>query len=689
MVKILNSTIKILRKIISNPRRKFRGIKRALKFYYYRLRYGVDSQKVVFESFVGKKYTCNPRAIYEQMLNDGAFAGYKFVWSFHRPKSFSYLKDNVGTSVVKKHSNKYIKECATSKYIIVNFAVPKYVKPNRKQVIVQTWHGKPLKRIGCDFIGNDWGVKSRKKVLKGFKMNGRKNTYILSPSPDFSAKLASAYNLNKKQASKKIVETGYPRNDYLFKYRASDITRIKLRLSIPLDKKVILYAPTWRGNNVAENNAEEINNKFDLLQAKKSLGDDYVILVRAHHTESKYINITNEDGVFDVTEVTEINELYIISDMLISDYSGAIFDFANLKKPMILFVYDREQYEKSPGLYFDIDEFPAVVVYDKSNLTKEIESLFEGFYYDNKYKAFNKKYNPLDGSDCSIRTLDKIINIESIEGEVVKKPTRNTKIKGFLIKFTSILRASRLFLNSNYKQLLYYKNKHKGERCFLVGNGPSLTASDLDLIKDEICFGCNMISKAYDYTDWRPTYHCMTDVVFTGQAKKIVSSDKAICFQSKNFYEKAKMQGTKNVVFVQNHMLYPYKVVGNMLKYYSPSYATVMSFVIELAMFMGFSKIYLIGVDCTNPHKNPEKGHFIKGYRDAALDIVEDRRARRVIQGKAMSLVEYGDWMVDRSQFAFDKLNTFAEKKGCKVYNSTRGGDLRAFERVKLEDALK
>ena len=132
---------------------------------------------------------------------------------------------------------------------------------------------------------------------------------------------------------------------------------------------------------------------------------------------SKYYFIANvfdfekyKGFVYNVSEIDDVNELYIITDVLITDYSSVFFDYANLKRPMIFYMYDLEHYrDKSNGFYIDLDELPGNIVETQEDLEKEILALDKNFVYDEKYKKFNEKYNYLDDGNASMRVVNKII----------------------------------------------------------------------------------------------------------------------------------------------------------------------------------------------------------------------------------------------------------------------------------------
>lgn len=694
----LRFTKKIIKKVISTwpwLKKKTYHLWRKNIFLYFQTKIGVEYRTVVFESFGGRGYNCNPKALYEQMLADEKYCDFKFIWAFNKPKKYRFLKKNANTKLVKRNSRAYIRAMATSKYWISNYGLPSYLVPGKEHVYIHTWHGKPLKKIGAIINGHKIAAKSKRQIVKQYRNNGKRVTKLLSPAPVFTNVMGQAFCVPEKLSESKIVETGYPRNDFLFKYTDQDVLRVKMSLGIPLDKKVALYTPTWRESNyVGDGKRYQItgyqyNSKIDFRKFANQLGNEYVILFRAHDHEAKSVDFSElHDVVIDVTKVMDINELYIISDIMISDYSGAIFDFANLRRPMILYAYDREEYEKIPGLNFNLDEIPATIVKKQEDLAAAIKHLSRNFVYDKKYRAFNKKYNALDGPKCASCTLKKLIDLKA-------KPTKSKQRRKKFRKYRNNIKAVTggffrtlgIYTSDNYKRLRSYKDKHKGERCFLIGNGPSLSLLDLEKIKDETCFACNLIYKIYDSTEWRAKYYCVTDIVFAKTvAKEIAENISVPIFTTDRTAKILSKAHPKIMTAVQHYTAEPYFVHKNFFAYYVPANATVMSFMIELAIYMGFSEIYLLGVDCSNGFVSG--GHFTNDYENKDMLEIEKRRARRIVEGKHMTLEELGKWRQDRSMFAYMKLRKYADAHGVKIYNATRGGYLEEFERVDLDEVV-
>ena len=168
-----------------------------------------------------------------------------------------------------------------------------------------------------------------------------------------------------------------------------------------------------------------------------------------------------------------------------------------------------------------------------------------------------------------------------------------------------------LFLDNNSRRLLKMKDSHKGERCFLIGNGPSLSPDDLHMLIDEYTFGTNMVYKIFDRTDWRPSFHCVSDSIYATKLRdELYNNVKSPLFTIEKTYRKMTKR-TLETTYVHTIASERYKVKGNIFAYCMVK-ATVLSLAAEFAFHMGFSEIYLLGVDCTNPHA--AGGHFTDNY---------------------------------------------------------------------------
>lgn len=373
----------------------------------------VDDKTIIFACFNGKSYSCSPKAIYNYMLSDEKYKEFKYIWAFRKPEEYKELEDNENTIVVKIHSKQYKKYLAKAKYWIFNYKIPDYIYPKKNQVFVQCWHGTPLKRLGCDLEHFDNILNTMKGIKKRYKIEASKFSYFISPSKFASEKFISAWNLKEIGKENIIIEEGYPRNDFLFNYTKQDEENIKKRLGIENDKrKIILYAPTYRSDQHQTGVGYTYKEELDFTELQNKMGDKYIILFRPHYFIANSFDFDKYKGfVYNVSGIDDINELYIISDILITDYSSVFFDFANLKRPIIFYMYDLEHYrDKSNGFYIDLNELPGKIVKTQQEVENEILSINKEFKYDNKYKKFNDKYNYLDDGNASKRVIAKIID---------------------------------------------------------------------------------------------------------------------------------------------------------------------------------------------------------------------------------------------------------------------------------------
>ena len=398
----------VLRRIIRDLVNSFRN----LKFKINTLGKKVDNNVLIFCSFNGKSYSCSPKAIYEYIVSEPKYSTYKFVWSFIEPEKYKFLENNKNTIVVKQNTKQYQKYLAMAKYWIFNYKIPDYIYPKKNQVFVQCWHGTPLKRLGCDLQHFDNVLNTIEEMKKRYKIEAEKFTYFLSPSKFASEKFISAWNLKEIGKEDIIIEEGYPRNDFLFNYTEKDIMKIKKRLGIEKDnRKIILYAPTYRSDQHSSNEGYVYKEELDFEHLKQKIGDKYIILFRPHYFIANNFDFEKFKGfVYDVSKIDDINYLYIISDMLITDYSSVFFDFANLKRPIIFYMYDLEHYrDKSNGFYIDLNELPFKITQTQEELEKEITKADMNFKYDERYKKFNERYNYLDDGQASRRVVEKML----------------------------------------------------------------------------------------------------------------------------------------------------------------------------------------------------------------------------------------------------------------------------------------
>ena len=200
-----------------------------------------------------------------------------------------------------------------------------------------------------------------------------------------------------------------PRNDELAGEQSVErINEIKAKLDIPLDKKVILYMPTYREYLMDENYNNYIKPPMTLTKWAEALKDEYVLLFRAHYAVNKALDLKNDGFVYDVSAYPKINDLYIASDILISDYSSAYMDYAILERPMLCFAYDLDEYEEKRGLYLKLDEaLPCEICDNEDSLISQITDLNYA-EASARTRVFKERFAPYAGNASKI-VVDEII----------------------------------------------------------------------------------------------------------------------------------------------------------------------------------------------------------------------------------------------------------------------------------------
>lgn len=407
------------------------------RFYYWWRAKGVtpDEKTVVFNSFKGKTYGCSPKAVYEYMISHEEFADWQFIWAFKNVKKHKFLeKNHPNTKVVKQTARVYERKLAHAKYWITNYRVPDHVWPKSDQVYVQCWHGTPLKRLGYDLETSENAIDSIDDIRKKYDTDAKKFKYLLSPSKFASEKFTSAWNLKAAGMEDKVMEVGYPRNDFLLNYQPEDIRTIKEHIGIPEDKKIILYAPTWRDNQHEAGVGFTYDLNVDFEKMRQELGEEYVILFRVHYLVASSFSFKDYEGfIYNVSNYDDINHLYLIADLLITDYSSVFFDYGILKKPILFYMYDLDDYKDSiRGFYFGIDKLPGRIITEEKDLPDAIRDSLENFVYDEKYREFNEMFSHMEDGQASARFVATVfpeIKVTSqAEPRVLELPRKKEKL---------------------------------------------------------------------------------------------------------------------------------------------------------------------------------------------------------------------------------------------------------------------
>lgn len=298
-----------------------------------------------------------------------------------------------------------------AKYKVFNSRQPDWYVNRKGMKFIQTWHGTPLKKLVFDMEDVHSASMSHKK---DFYKVSRQWSYLLSDNT-FSTEVFTHAFLFEKE---KIIETGYPRNDILcLSDQQSKIRKIKESLGIPLDKKVILYAPTWRDDSYYASGQYKFKLELNTDLLKESLEQEYVILLRTHYFVVDQIDSLCKDSfLYNGSRYQDISELYLISDVCITDYSSVFFDYANLKRPIIFYTYDIDKYrDELHGFYIDMEsELPGPIVTTSEQVLDAIENINSiQLQYKGRYEKFCERFCNLDDGHASQRVVEWLIRPKS------------------------------------------------------------------------------------------------------------------------------------------------------------------------------------------------------------------------------------------------------------------------------------
>lgn len=335
------------------------------------------NKKMILFSGHGRKYNDSPRAIYEYMIKNPKYKDYIYIWALEDPEN----TDIPGPAIkIKADTIAYFKTSLKARYWItcVNIERGLRFKKNGCRYL-NTWHGTALNTIGNE-------------------AQGRKDydfSYIdlFCYESEFQ-KYHCIKGFNTREEA--MIPTGYPRNDTLYNVSENEIIQLKQKLGLPSNKKVILYAPTWRDSN-DNGTTYAIKPPIDVKYWEKSLKDEYVLLLRTHAYTNSLLGIEFNDFIRDFSSYPSVNDLFKVSDILISDYSSCISDYCILERPIICFAYDYDEYREARGLNIDFEkEMPNGIKRTQEEIIGFIKSMdFKEECI--KTRKFKEKYTYIGG----------------------------------------------------------------------------------------------------------------------------------------------------------------------------------------------------------------------------------------------------------------------------------------------------
>lgn len=351
--------------------------------------------QVVYQSFEGR-YSDNPRAIYEQWKT--ARDGDVHTWMAHPTYQHHFPAD---VRTVPPSGEECVAALEDADLVIANTHTDLDWRKRPDTTYLQTWHGTPLKRVHFDVL---WAPEGR---LDRLTRDIARWDILLSPNAVSTPRLRGAFGY-----SGEVMESGYPRNDVLLA-PARDAVRCAVRAEFGIAEHttVVLYAPTWRDDAVFASGGADIALALDVDAVTRSLGEDYCLLLRVHALEADRHAHLEGPAVRDVSLYRDVAELYLAADVLVTDYSSVMFDFAVTGKPMVFFTYDLARFrDHIRGFYFDLgQEAPGPIVHTEAGLVHAVLNVTATQQrHAADYAAFQSRYCNLEDGAATQRVLDRL-----------------------------------------------------------------------------------------------------------------------------------------------------------------------------------------------------------------------------------------------------------------------------------------
>lgn len=399
-------------------------------YHSYYKNSSINGKEILLESQRGNNLNGNIYYLLRELSNNIEYKDYSFLVVYKKGKKrefISLLKKSQISNIklIRLCSRKYYKACARAKYLINDTSFLPFFIKKEGQVILNTWHGTPLKCLGKK---DNSGYHSLGNIQRNFIFSD----YILFPNDYMRKHIVEDYMLENITKAKCLMG-GYPRNE-VFSTGNAEHTKSKIKsfllenYNVDIEgKKIYAYMPTWRGTVSKVNQEKQICYiMYYLYEIDKFLDNDEIMLVNLHPFVSDDVNYNAFRHIKPFVKDFETYEFLSIADVLVTDYSSVFYDFANCGKKIVLFAYDKEEYFEHRGVYEKLDNLPFPITENVLDLIYELRS--PKLYDDREFK---KKYCTYDIPQISKQILDHVILNK--KGVLTEKEIKNNGKDNVLI----------------------------------------------------------------------------------------------------------------------------------------------------------------------------------------------------------------------------------------------------------------
>ena len=333
--------------------------------------------------------TDSPFAMMQQIAKDTSYKLYYTTTKAKKEEHATLLKEyGINAILVCLGTREYQKALACSKYLVNNVSFPTYFMRREGQLYLNTWHGTPLKTLGKKMVK---GIQDMSNIQRNFL----ESTHLLHPNEYTMRHMMEDYNLNDLFTGE-VILNGYPRNAVFLNDEKAKEIRFKCGLE---NKEVFIYMPTWRGaaSSVLKKHSYK-ETVLEILQTiDEQLNDHQVMYVNLHPLVQKDVEIEGYKHILKFPADINSYEFMNIADVLITDYSSVFFDFSIKRKPVVLFMYDYDEYMEERGMYMDIRSLPFEKIYTLQDLITYMKKEDKSIDLESPlYQAYEKEFLPYD-----------------------------------------------------------------------------------------------------------------------------------------------------------------------------------------------------------------------------------------------------------------------------------------------------
>ena len=363
----------------------------------------IKNKQVLFESFHGKDISDSSLAILREFLKTKESKDFTIYFATNDKKRDQGVvaKLELPVKLVDISTFEYVKVLAVSKYLINNSSFPAYFIRRPEQVYLQTWHGTPLKTLGKNMR---FGIESMYNVQHNFLHAN----YIMFPNEFTKEVIMRDYNLENLYTGK-VIMNGYPRNSIFMDPEKAEQVKEQLGNG---KYTTMAYMPTWRGKSNHDVSTKEYNRQVNelLKHLDANLKEHQKLYVNFHPIVQKDIKLGNYKHIFPFPQGIDKYEFLNSIDVLITDYSSVFFDYSITRKPIILYMYDYDEYMHDRGMYFDIKELPFRKIYEQETLIHcLVNEEFREDHYEND-REYVEKYIQYDSLDAGKNMVDLVFH---------------------------------------------------------------------------------------------------------------------------------------------------------------------------------------------------------------------------------------------------------------------------------------